>query len=68
VKLLHLEIPQPAEHTQNIFGFPDALDWRTLFPRTPRSELESRQQTAGLGRTDAGRPEQLGAGPLCQPA
>ena len=65
VKLLHLEIPQPAtEQTKHILGFPDPRDHRTLLTGVPRPQLEGRKQAPRLGGPDARRPKQLRTGPI----
>ena len=60
MELLDLEITQPsAEHADDILRLPDARRRRTVFPGEAGGQLEGRDQTGGLGGTDALGPKQL---------
>ena len=69
VELLDLQVPQPgAKQPDHILGLPDPLHRAGAPPAQPGAQLEGGEQAPRLGGTDARRPQQLGAGPLGQPA
>ena len=53
VELLDLEITQPGtKQTKDIFGFPNPLHRRSLFPRSAGPQFEGGDEPAGLGGPD----------------
>src|SRR3954449_9095912 len=69
MELLDLQVAETAgEAPRDVFGLPNALERRPLFPGQPAAELERGGEPGGFGGTDAFGAKPFGSGPLRKPA